>query len=273
VTVWRRLLLGCALVALAVAGVALAATFSDPVGDTYGPDIDSVELKVDGGNLDINVHFSNVDNGLEDAALAEIDVDLDGNAATGDDGIDLYAVYEGGQPNEVLRFEKNDYVDTTAAHATKTNDGVQLRVPLSLVGRTVKASVQAIAPPPPDQDPNNPITLPTGPDTDVAPDTGVYTLAIARPTLKGATVAYSPAQPRAGKLFAVRKVSLLLSSGGPFAASTSCTATLAGKKLGPANACAWRIPANARGKSLRVTVTATFAGTAFKLPAKTFAVR
>jgi hypothetical protein len=271
----KRVLLVLAVCAL-VAGVtvAVAAPFTDPPEDTFGPDITTVNADVSGGNLVVDVHFGNRTNGLEDAEIAEIDVDTDANGATGDDGIDIYSVYEGGQDNEVLRFDKDDYVDTTEAHATKDAQGVHLRIPLGLVGHQVKFTAQAIAAPPPDQDPNDPPPPPSPlPDTDNAPDTGDYTVTIARPTLKRATATFTPARPRAGKAFKLRGVSLFLSSGGPFAGEPTCIATLAGKKLGPARACAWRIPANARGKSLRVAVTATFAGTAFNVPTKTFVVR
>src|SRR3954468_19596004 len=98
----KRVLLVLAACALVTGvAVAVAAPFTDPPEDTFGPDITTVNADVSGGNLVVDVHFRNRADGLEDAEIAEIDVDTDANGATGDDGIDIYSVYEGGQDNEV----------------------------------------------------------------------------------------------------------------------------------------------------------------------------
>ena len=273
-----------AVAALFLTGVGGAADFTDPVGDTYGPDIDKVTISEQPGFLDVAVHVNRKD--LAEGEIIEIDVDTDANAQTGDDGIDLYGVVEGqedaNQQNflvtEVLKYDKSvdDYVDITDAKIDYDDNGTAtLAVPLSLVGaHTVRVQVSAIAAPLPEPvDPNNPPPPPTKPDTDYAPDSGAYTYTFATPTLKRAAVTYTPAVPRAGKVFKVQGVSVTLASGGTFEASTACSATLAGKKLATTAACTWKLPKNAKGKAFRVSVAATYAGTTFKLPARTFKVR
>jgi hypothetical protein len=273
-----------ACAALFVTGVAGAADFTDPVGDTYGPDIDKVTISERPGFLDVTVHVADHSELAEDE-IVEVDVDTDSNDQTGDGGIDVYGVVQGQEDanrqnfivSEVLKYDKavDDYVDTDAAKIDFDNGTATLAVPLSLVGaHTVRVAVSAIAAPLPEpEDPNNPPPPPTKPDTDYAPDSGAYTYTLATPALKSSAVTYQPGVPRAGKLFKVQRVALVLSSGGPFAAQPTCAATLAGKKLAAASACTWKLPKNAKGKSLRVSVAATYAGTTFRLPARNFRVR
>jgi hypothetical protein len=269
--------------ALFLTGVGGAADFTDPVGDTYGPDINKVSISERPGFLDVQIAFLNHPE-LEKGEIVQVDVDTDANEQTGDGGIDLYGVLEGTEDanerpfvdSEVLKYDKSidDYVDITVSTIAFDDEGAKLSVPLSLVGRSVKVTVSAYAAPlPPPPDPTLPPPPPKEPDTDNAPDSGAYTFALATPTLSRATVSYAPALPQAGKTFKVQRVSLVLSSGGPFAAQAACTATLNGKKLAPAGPCSWRLPKSAKRKLLRVNVSATFAGTTFKLPARSFRVR
>jgi hypothetical protein len=270
--------------ALFLTGVGGAADFTDPTGDTYGPDIDKVSISEQPGFLDITVHV--VDHPeLAESEVVEVDVDTDANDQTGDGGIDVYGVLEGQEDanrqnfvvSEVLKYDKavDDYVDITTAKMEFENSVGTLSVPLALIGaHSVRVAVSAIAAPLPEpEDPNNPPPPPTKPDTDYAPNSGAYTFTLATPTLSRAAVTYQPAVPRAGRVFKVQRVSLMLSSGGPFPAQPVCSATLAGKKLPATTPCTWRLPKNAKGKSLRVSVSATYAGTTFKLPARTFRVR
>lgn len=281
-----RLSAGVAIVgaALFLTGVGGAADFTDPLGDTYGPDIDKVTISERPGFLDVAVHETGHPE-LEEGAIIEVDVDTDANEQTGDGGIDVYGVVEGQEDaneqnfvvTEVLKYDKSvdDYVDITTAKMEFEDGTATLAIPLALVGaRTVKVAVSALAAPLPEpEDPNFPPPPPPQPDTDYAPNTGAYSFTLASPTLRRAAVTYQPSAPRAGQLFKVRGVALTLSSGGPFAATPVCAATLAGKKLAAASACTWRVPKTAKGKILRVAVSATYAGTTFKLPARTFRVR
>jgi hypothetical protein len=268
---------------LLLTGVGGAADFADPVGDTYGPDIDKVTISERPGFLDVTVHLADHPE-LAESEVVEIDVDTDANDQTGDGGVDVYGVLEGQEDanrqnfvvSEVLKYDKavDDYVDITTAKIDFENSSATLAVPLSLIGaHSIRVATSAIAAPLPEPDPNNPPPPPTKPDTDYAPDNGSYTYTLATPTLKSAAVTYQPGVPRAGRMFKVQRVAVVLSSGGPFPAQPTCSATLAGKKLAAAGACTWRLPKNAKGKSLRVSVAATYAGTTFTLPARNFRVR
>jgi hypothetical protein len=272
-----------ACAALFLTGAGGAADFMDPLGDTYGPDIDKVTIAERPGFLDVTVHVDRSE--LAEDEIVEVDIDTDANDQTGDGGIDVYGVVQGQEDanrqnfivSEVLKYDKavDDYVDIDAAKIDFDNGTATLAVPLSLVGaHTVRVAVSAIAAPLPEPvDPNNPPPPPTKPDTDYAPDTGAYAYTLATPTLKRAAVTYTPGVPRAGQQFKVQRVSVILSSGGPFPAQPACAATLGGKKLAATGVCTWRLLKNAKGKILRVSVAATYAGTTFRLPAKTFRVR
>jgi hypothetical protein len=281
-----RLSAGVAIIfaALFLTGVGGAADFTDPVGDTYGPDIDKVTIGEQPGFLVITVHT--VDHPeLAEGEIVEVDVDTDANDQTGDGGIDVYGVVQGQEDanqqefvdSEVLKYDKSvdDYVDVTTAKIEFENGTATLRLPLSLIGASsVRVALNAVAAPLPEPvDPNNPPPPPTKPDTDYAPDNGAYTYTLATPTLTRSAVTYTPAVPQAGKVFKVQRVSVTLSSGGTFPAQPTCAATLAGKKLAATSACTWKLPRNSKGKTFHVSVAATYAGTTFKLPARTFRVR
>ncbi len=87
--------------ALLLVGAAGAQTFTDPVGDTEGPDINSVSITHDADTLHVDVHFANRTRLRADEAV-EIAVDLDGNARTGEEGVDLNALFIEGEPAELL---------------------------------------------------------------------------------------------------------------------------------------------------------------------------
>jgi hypothetical protein len=273
-----------AFAALLLAGVGGASDFTDPLGDTYGPDISKVSISERPGFLDVKVDVSDHPE-LAEGEIIEVDVDTDNNDQTGDGGIDLYGVVEGQQDanqqefvdSEVLKYDKSvdDYVDVTTAKIEFDGGTATLAIPLSLISaHSIRVAVNAVAAPIPEPvDPNNPPPPPTKPDTDYAPDSGLYNYTLATPTMKTAAVTYTPAVPQAGKVFKVQRVSLMLSSGGPFPAQPVCAATLGGKKLAATAPCTWKLPRNAKGKSLRVLVAATYAGTTFRLPARTFRVR
>lgn len=264
-----RVFLTAAAAALLAVGAAGADTFTDPVGDTPGPDIKSVDVtsSVQSG-LVVSVALANRTE-LADNEVVEIDVDLDGNASTGDEsGIDLYGILVGGEDPEVDIWQNGDFTATDQAQISWSNGEARLVVPLSLVGSTVHVAAQALgAEQPPDS--ANP---PGDPGTDLAPDTGAYTFNVPKPELRTATATFSPAQPRAGRVFSLRHVAVELSTGGPFTAKTACTATLGGKKLGKGTACAWHIPKKTKGKKLRVSIAASYQTLTFNL-ARTFTVR
>jgi hypothetical protein len=258
--------LAAALVAVGAGG---AETFSDPVGDTPGPDIKAVEVTSQGANLVVTVGFANRD-ALDTDEVVEIDVDLDANASTGDEnGIDLYGTLVGGDQPEVDLWKDGDFDVTNEAKVAWTDAGAQLTIPLSLAGSKVEVAAQAFgAEQPPDS-----AEPPQDPGTDLAPDTGAYTFALPTVAVRRSTATFTPAFPRAGRKFALRSVSFELSNGSSVTAKpSSCSAALAGKTFGKAHACSWSLPAKARGKRLRISISSTFQGKTVPLT-RTFVVR
>ena len=268
-----RVVIAAAAATLVAAGVGGAATFTDPVGDTPGPDINSVDITANAQNVVITVGLANRSGGLEDGEAVEVDVDTDNNASTGDEsGIDLYGVVVGGDQPEVDVWKNGDFDISDAATIAWTDAGARLTIPLTLVSSKIAVSVQALgAEQPPASD--NP---PQDPGTDLAPDNGAYTVDVPqapKATLRRSVVAFTPAFPRSGRAFRVRTVSVTLSSGGPFVAkATSCSATLGGKAFGKRGACAWKLPKNTSGKRLRISVNASYGATTYRLT-RVFVVR
>jgi hypothetical protein len=109
---------------------------------------------------------------------------------------------------------------------------------------------------------------------DTAPDLGLwnYDLAAGGPDIQGVMVTTKPSfGPKAGKRFSLEVAGLRLPPTGdpvgvlPRPDSTSCKATLGARRL-PGAGCAWRIPKNARGKTLVVKVTVTYEGATQTIP-------
>ena len=257
------------LVALVLAVGVGAAGFDDPVGDTEGPDINAVTITHEGANLRVDIHVANRAT-LEAEEAVQAEIDLDSNANTGDDGIDLHALYVENEPAEVLLWQNDDYIETTRATITWTANTAHVTVPLALVTRAVKVEVAALGIGE-DEETDEPVA-PTEDPTDVAPDEGAYEYTVdaeARKLVKS-TLTFAPAQPRAGKAFRLSGASLEFNDVGTVKAATVCSATLAGKKFG--KGCSWRLPKTAKKKALVVRVAASYGGDAFPLTRR-FVVR
>jgi hypothetical protein len=249
-------------------GAVSAQTHADPVGDTPGPDINSVVIAHDSQRFTVHVRLANRA-ALEENEIVQMDLDTDGKLTTGEEGEDLYAVLAQGETPEVLVWQGDDYVETTRATAAFRSDGAHLTIPREFVSGTVKVSVQALGEIPGEAEDTPPRVV-----TDDAPDSGVYTHVVGRAALQRSTVTYSPAQPRAGRVFRVRNVTLQLAEAGTVKpTSIVCSATLAGKRLKPASPCAWRLARTAKGKALRVSISALVGVERYALPAQRFVVR
>lgn len=114
------------------------------------------------------------------------------------------------------------------------------------------------------------------PTFDRAPEIGAWTyeVKITPPTVESARVSFAPSIPRAGKLFAATPGNVRLSNGDDVQPTGyTCRATLAGKPLQPAGVCAWRIPKNARGKRIVVTVTVEYEASRTEIKPWVFTVR
>lgn len=160
---------------LAAAGHASAApaatVFTDPAGDTGGPDVTRVEVGNGAQAIVLAVRIANRTNGLQDLDTLTVYLDTDGNAGTGDQlrhGADrLVAVTGGATGPAALRARWVDGAWTLpAAHAGVSAEwlapDVRVRAGLGALGDPddlVRFSIVAV------QDGINP-----DPNTDYAPD-------------------------------------------------------------------------------------------------------
>jgi hypothetical protein len=250
--------IGFALAATASAGT----TFADPAGDTAGPDVTSVTVRNDGRELTAVVHFANRPS-LAAGDIVLVDFDADANAATGEDGVDLYAVFEGGDEPTTFEWRDGAFVESNDVKATFAAGDAKIVVPKTLVDAAVGVAVTAVAGQDPGVDP-----------TDRAPDSGRWTYALVAPTLQKAAVKLQPAQPVAGKRVSVRTVALTLTDVGTVSPEDlTCDATLAGKSLGEDDVCGWKLPKAAKGKTLAITIEAEYGGVSYRLPTQRAKVR
>jgi hypothetical protein len=96
---------------------------------------------------------------------------------------------------------------------------------------------------------------------DRADRTWSYFLTASQVVVTRSSMILSTTAPRAGRRIAVKGVRLTRQNGARIAATRiTCVARLAGRRLAPAGACAWRLPASAAGKELTLSVTARHAG-------------
>ncbi|MDX6422604.1 MAG: hypothetical protein QOI67_75 [Gaiellaceae bacterium] len=112
---------------------------------------------------------------------------------------------------------------------------------------------------------------------DRAPETAFGTYTIAPPHIASIVPRFSPTAPRGGATFRLQSVALAFESEEKgVAASFTCRATLAGKRVKGTGAggCTFKLPKTAKGKQLVVTVSATpTGGKAQTFPAYKFRVR
>ena len=113
---------------------------------------------------------------------------------------------------------------------------------------------------------------------DAAPDSGRWFYEAKAPVVTVDTIAakFVPSPPKAGAVFQAPLVRLKLSDGKTvLAAGYRCVAQLAGKLLRGTGtgSCTFRIPKNARGKRLRVTLFVTYNGVTDEFDAYVFKVR
>jgi hypothetical protein len=259
----RRVVIVC-VVALAIGpGAHADQGFTDPRGDSSGPDVTAVAVSNTSNNLTVKVTFANRPT-LAPGDVVLIDLDTDASAATGEGGVDLYAVLEGGEPSAVFVWLDGAFVPTGIARALFGSGTATLSVPLEWVKARLRVAVLAVGGPDPEVSP-----------TDRAPASGSWAYAVTKVALRSATVGFTPTQPRAGGLFAVTSVSLALTTTAAKVRpdALACSSKLGSMALRPSGNCRWRLPSTARGKRLTVSISATYRGVRYRLPARRFTVR
>jgi hypothetical protein len=272
--------LGAFLVGGASGAVGAAATgYNDTAGERAdAPDIGAVTASLDGDVVSISVNATNLPQLFEDGAAAFL-FDTDRNPATGGSLGDLALIVDwktlGGS---LVRWSGTEYVA-----APKVADPARYLVGASSfalmfhranLGVTDAFDFAVVA---------ARGAIEEG-RFDRAPDSGVWSFsnAAAPPqmtppaavTVEEMTPTFVPAQPRAGKRFALGRARLRLSNGETAEPdSVACAARLAGRVLRPVGRCAWRIPANGRGKRLVVTLTPRYEGKTAHFDPWSFRVR
>ena len=257
---------------------AAVTTYNDTVGErSDAPDIGAVAASLDGEVVSISVSAANLPQLFEDGTAIFM-FDTDRNPATGGPFGDLAFFIDWKTLSSFVgRWSGTEYVP-----ATKAADPSRFLVGGSSFGLMVhRANLGAT-----DGFDFAVFAGRGSPEEgrfDVAPDRGAWSFSYApapetptpaAPVVEDLSATFVPAQPRAGKRFALGAARLRLSNGETARPdSVACVARLAGRVLRPVGRCAWRIPANARGKRLVVTVTPRYGGKTARFEPWSFRVR
>lgn len=247
----RMILVGAVLAVLlfGASGAGAATTFTDPAGDATGgaPDITQVVVSNDAaGNITFTLTTNRSTFTADD--VVGILLDTDKNSSTGTNGVEYAIVLTNGIP-VLLRGNGTGFESAPGTLVVSPNF-TAVTVNRSDLGATtgfVFAVFSGLG--------SNDAA------EDDAPDNGAwsYDLQLA-PELGTLAARFAPAKPKAGKVFRLAGTTLRLEDETIVKAdSITCVAKLNGKRL--AGRCSWRIPANARGKRLVVTLTARYKGT------------
>ena len=150
----------------------------------------------DASDVTVKVAFANRPS-LANGDIVFVDFDLDHNVATGDAGVDAYAVFEGGEDPVAFVWRDGEFAENTDLAANFAAGVATVAVPIDLAGDTIGVSATTLVGPDPE-----------GAPTDHAPDSGAWTYTVERPVFQGSATTFAPAQPRAGRAFAVSSVTL-----------------------------------------------------------------
>lgn len=248
------------------------ASYTDPSGDNgAAADVGAVAVDLTGdGYLSVKMAISNVPLGQSGIVLVAFDTDRSGstgNLAGGE--YLLFFDFEEMRPG-FAHWNGTEYVDTPADVIMVLGAGsLELKVkPASLGGVTSFNFIVSAA---------------TGAEdalqVDRAPDGGTWFFEPAKPnpvTVETIRAKFVPAVPRAGGAFQAPLVRIKLSDGKTIVASSfRCVAQLGGKLLRGTGrgGCTFRIPKQAKGMRLRVTVFVTYKGVTDEFDPYVFRVR
>jgi len=283
---WLVLAIAVAVVALPAAAsgalssvsaaAANSATFQDSTGeDPASADITTITVSNDdAATITLRINTPNRPSFSQDMGVF-VDIDSDANQATGDPqsfGADhLLAIIQG--EAVLFRWDGSDYVlsATQASLSYSWAGGATVRINAADLNNTRKFSfaVQTVA-----GIAFDPVT--GAPDCtnchrDFAPTIGLYTyqLQVTKPTLVVKSLKPTPARPAAGKPFTLRLVAARSDTGAVVQnGRVTCAGRLGSARVkaqvqrvqGGAATCTWNLPATAKGKTFRGTVTVAFEG-------------
>ncbi|MGH2994906.1 MAG: hypothetical protein ACRDN6_04115 [Gaiellaceae bacterium] len=244
----------CALALLlsGAAGAKGTKSFTDATGDAGAGAADITVVVVsndDNGLLTFAVTFANPAL-LSGENFAIIPINSDKNASTGrsGDGADYLIVFDG-SAHAFARWNGAAFEPVTVTTLSRTG-ATTLSISNKDIGGSNAFDFYLVS-------------FGPGEAVDLAPDGEAvwsYDLRF-KPELEAVAARFSPAAPKAGKAFAVTRVSVGLATGETVQPSSyTCQARLAGRVLRPIGRCRWMVPANAKRKRLTVIITVTYEG-------------
>jgi hypothetical protein len=238
------------LLLFGASGAGAAETFTDPQGDATGGAADITQVDVS-NDLDGNVTFALT---IPDrAALTPDDtlviiMNTDKDEATGTSGAD-FGIVVTGTTARLVRSAGGGFASAPQKSLKLAGDGKTVTVNRDELGETTGFNFAVVT-----------TLVSNDAAEDDAPDGRLWTYDLElKPVLDTLVARFLPAKPKHGKPFRLSGTTLRVENGTVVKAdSITCVAKLNGKRL--AGRCAWRIPANARGKRLVVTLSARYKG-------------
>jgi hypothetical protein len=257
----------CLVLVTPAATAPLDQTYNDPVGDAQGgaPDLSLVTVSNVKNTISFRIVASQAT--LNADSTVYLNLDTDRNPATGAPdtlGTDYYfALFvDNGQPvYDFARWTGTGWDHNTPYSTVHTSysGGASITVDRSELGNTSSFNFWARS----WQDVSE-----TEHNIDDAPNDGTWTYRLTAPGATVTAVGQTPVPypPKAGRAFTMRVPYVRLSNGKRAKPSSyTCNARVGAAKLRGAGrgGCTFRIPANARGKTLAVVITARY-GTSAK---------
>ena len=251
-------------------------TFQDSTGeDAAAADITTiVASNDDAATVTFRINTPNRAQYAQDIAVF-LDIDSDANQSTGDPesfGAE-YGIWLIQGEAVLVRWDGSGYVlsSTQASLAYSWASGPTIRINAADLGNTRRinfgvTTVAGIV-----FDPTTGAVDCTNCHRDFAPTIGFYTyqLQVTKPTLVVKSLKPTPAKPAAGKPFTLRLVAARSDTGAVVQnGRVTCVGRLGSARLkaqvqrvqGGAATCTWNLPATAKGKTFRGTVTVAFEG-------------
>lgn len=265
----------------AAATAANSVTYTDSTGeDPLGPDITTiVTSNNDAGIVSLRINIPNRATLTRDI-LVLVFADTDNNPATGDQesgGADyVIQLFEG--EIALFRWDGTDFTRRAGDPPSTSlifayQGGATITISAAELGNTKRFGFAAIAISGVEIDEVTGGLDFTNARSDVAPSAGAgfynYTLLIARPTLVQKKFTTAPAKPVAGKTFAARLQAARSDTGAAIRGGrVTCVGRVgssplrakSGRFVGNQAVCTWLIPAAAKGKVFRGSVTIVFEG-------------
>ncbi len=283
---WLVLAIAVAVVALPTAAsgalsgpaapVANSTTYQDSVGeDPAAPDITTiVTSNDDAGTITFRINVPNRQQLTQDLVTI-LDIDSDANQGTGDPdnfGADFILQYILGEAI-LFKWNGSDYTlsATQSSLSSSWSSGPTFKINASDLNNTRRFAFDALVVSGVVFDQTTGAIDCTNCKRDSAPLIGLYPyqLQLTKPTLVVKSLKPTPAKPVASRPFTLRLVAARSDTGAAVQnGRVTCVGRLGSARLkaavqrvqGGAATCTWNLPATARGKTFRGTVTVAFEG-------------